>query len=134
MNLFWIFMIVVNMMIPSSMLIFGLVFSKKAPQRINAFYGYRTEASMKNSDTWKFSHQYFGNIWTKLSILMFIITFIWMMFLFNETNTNISLYGFLLTFIQLVLMITPIFMTEKALRNNFDADGHRIAIKELPKP
>lgn len=47
-NWFWIFMLVMEMIIPASMLGFGRLFMKRTPGKINALYGYRTARSMKN--------------------------------------------------------------------------------------
>lgn len=48
---------------PLLMIIFGAIFRKAAPKKINSLYGYRTTMSMKNRDTWEFAHHYFGRIW-----------------------------------------------------------------------
>ena len=48
---FWIFMLIMNLLIPATMIGFGRYFMKKAPKEINAVFGYRTSMSMKNKDT-----------------------------------------------------------------------------------
>ena len=48
---FWIFMLVMNLLIPATMAGFGRAFLKKAPGKINYAFGYRTSMSMKNKDT-----------------------------------------------------------------------------------
>ena len=63
---FWIFMFAVNLLIPLVMVIFGAIFIKTAPKKINFLFGYRTERSMKNEDTWKFAHTYLGKLWLNL--------------------------------------------------------------------
>ena len=77
---FWIFMMVMELLIPLIMIIFGKLFSKKAPKKINYFYGYRTSMSMKNKDTWEFAHKYCGRLWLKIGYIMFAISFIIMLF------------------------------------------------------
>lgn len=59
--LFWIFMLVMNLLIPISMIGFGKLFMKTTPKEINGLFGYRTSMSMKNKDTWIFAHHYCGN-------------------------------------------------------------------------
>lgn len=44
---FWIFMLVMNLLIPATMAGFGRAFLKKAPGKINYAFGYRTSMSMK---------------------------------------------------------------------------------------
>ncbi|MBE6023390.1 MAG: SdpI family protein [Cellulosilyticum sp.] len=62
---FWIFMLLMTLLIPISMIGFGYYFSKKAPKEINNVLGYRTSRSMKNKETWQFAHNYFGKLWLK---------------------------------------------------------------------
>ena len=60
---FWIFMLIMDLLIPFTMIGFGKMFLKKAPDQINYVFGYRTSMSMKNQDTWVFAHHYcFGGI------------------------------------------------------------------------
>ena len=44
---FWIFMLVMILLIPITMIGFGKLFLKQAPGEINAVFGYRTTMSMK---------------------------------------------------------------------------------------
>ena len=60
---FQFFMFMSVLLIPVIMVVFGALFRKKAPGRINLVYGYRTLRSMKNVDTWNFAHHYIGKKW-----------------------------------------------------------------------
>ena len=53
---FWIFMLIMDLLLPFTMIGFGRYFMKKAPKEINSVFGYRTSMSMKNKDTWEFAH------------------------------------------------------------------------------
>ena len=55
---FWIYMFFMVLTIPAIMIIFGRIFMKKAPEKINWVFGYRTRRSMMNKDTWAFAHKY----------------------------------------------------------------------------
>lgn len=44
---FWIFMLVMDLLIPFTMVGFGKYFIKNAPKEINKVFGYRTPMSMK---------------------------------------------------------------------------------------
>ena len=57
---FWIFMLIMDLLLPFTMIGFGRYFMKKAPKEINSVFGYRTSMSMKNKDTWEFAHKYCG--------------------------------------------------------------------------
>ena len=60
---FWIFMVIMDLLVPLTMIGFGRYFLKQAPGTINWVFGYRTEMSMKNKDTWEFAHKYIGKLW-----------------------------------------------------------------------
>ena len=64
---FWIFMLIMDLLLPFTMIGFGRYFMKKAPKEINSVFGYRTSMSMKNKDTWEFAHKYCGNTWHGLT-------------------------------------------------------------------
>lgn len=72
---FWIYMMVMNLLIPLIMIVFGMRFIKKPPEKINYIYGYRTSMSMKNQETWDFAHRYCGKLWLILGWFMIILSF-----------------------------------------------------------
>ena len=60
---FSIFMLIMVLLIPLTMLFFGWLLFRKTPKEINYVYGYRTKRSMMNEETCKFANQYFGKVW-----------------------------------------------------------------------
>ena len=60
---FWIFMLIMVLLIPLTMLFFGWLLFRKIPKEINYVYGYRTKRSMMNEETWRFANQYFEKAW-----------------------------------------------------------------------
>ncbi|WP_139904502.1 SdpI family protein [Clostridium thermarum] len=67
-----IFFWFVDLSIPVTMLVIGLVFIKFPPRKINNLYGYRTKRSMSNEGTWKLAHLKCGQIWIKVGIVLLI--------------------------------------------------------------
>jgi len=122
---FWIFMLVMELLVPLTMIIIGNVFYKKAPKEINSIYGYRSSMSMKNEDTWKFAHNYCGKILRVIGWIIFVISIFVMITLFGKSEDAIGEIGMYLVIFQMVCLIASIFPTEKALRKNFDKDGNR---------
>lgn len=43
---FWLFMLIMNLLIPFSMIGFGFYFQKHPPKEINELFGYRTPLSL----------------------------------------------------------------------------------------
>ena len=52
-----VFMLILLLLMPLFMIVFGRVFMTNAPKDINTSFGYRTKRSMKNQDTWAFAHK-----------------------------------------------------------------------------
>lgn len=58
-------MLIMDLLIPLTMIGFGKLFLTKAHKNINATFGYRTTMSMKNKDTWEFVHKFCGKMLKK---------------------------------------------------------------------
>ena len=122
---FWIFMLVMNLLIPITMIGFGKMFMRNSPRAINGIFGYRTANSMKNMDTWKFAHDYCGRLWWKIGWIMLIPSIIVQFPFYNSDDNVIGVVGGILCTIQCVILIISIFPTERALKRNFTDDGTR---------
>lgn len=122
---FWIFMMVMDLLIPLIMIGFGKYFIENAPKEINEFFGYRTSMSMKNKETWEFAHHYCGKLWLTIGCIMIVPSVIAMLFVIGKGVSVIGTFGGILCVIQLVFLIGSIFPTEIALKNNFDEYGNR---------
>ena len=124
---FWIFMLVMDLLFPAIMILMGRYFMKSSPKEINYIFGYRTNMSMKNKDTWDFAHKYIGRLWFYLGLLLIPITVIPMLFVLGGTEDVVGTMGCIICVIALIILIVPIFPTERALKMNFDKDGNRKA-------
>ena len=124
---FWIFMLIMDLLIPFTMISFGFFFLKKAPKNINALFGYRTKMSMKNKDTWEFAHKYCGKLWYVWGMVLLFLTVIPMLWVLGKGEDMIGTIGGILCGIQMIPLIGCIFPTERALKRNFDANGNRRA-------
>ena len=121
---FWIFMLVMNLLIPFTLIGFGLLFTYKPPKKIGYLYGYRTSMSMKNLNTWKFAHYYIGKLWNILGWVLLLISTLVMIYLFNKDENTIGYISILLMGLQMVFLIGPIIPTEIALNKTFDKEGN----------
>ena len=123
MNGFWIFMLVMVLLTPLTMMFFGCLFYYKPPKNINSIYGYRTKRSMKNSQTWEFAHHYCGKAWILVGIVTSQFSFPCMRMVMDADVDTIGMWGGILVMIQCVVLILTIPLTERALRKNFDEYG-----------
>ena len=90
---FWIFMLIMELLMPLTMIGFGRYFSNGAPKEINSVFGYRTKKSMKNRETWEFTHKYFGKLWYIFGLVLLPISIILMLFVIGQSEGTIGNIG-----------------------------------------
>ena len=122
---FRIFMLIVVLLIPLTMLLFGWLFFRRTPKEINYVFGYRTKRSMRNEETWKFANQYLGKVWYLCGLLSAPLSVIAMAIVFEKGTETMSTVGFIITMIQTTPLVGAMISTEIALEKNFDENGRR---------
>lgn len=122
---FWIFMLLMDLLIPLTMIGFGRLFLTKVPKNINAIFGYRTTMSMKNKDTWEFAHKFCGKLWFRCGVVLLPVSVIPLIFVINKSIGTIGTVGRIVCAIQLIPLVGTIFPTEVALKKTFDFNGIR---------
>jgi uncharacterized membrane protein len=115
-----------TLLIPLIMFGFGTWFEKHPPKKINYYFGYRTERSMKNRETWGFAHRTVGRLWKRFGLILLacggaaacLIT------AFAGADTA-GPWCLGVEFAELAALIVSIFPVEAALKKNFDEHGMR---------
>ncbi|MFZ5353137.1 MAG: SdpI family protein [Bacillota bacterium] len=120
-----IFFFITLMLIPATLVGFGLLWRKHPPKTINFAYGYRTSWSMKSQETWNFAHKYAGKIWLYTGIPLGILSAVVLIIYRNLDLEKLGQFVIILNIIQLVGLFSPIIPTEIALRKRFDKNGNR---------
>ena len=123
---FWLFMLVMALLIPLTMMFFGNRFLYNAPSNINSAFGYRTTMSMKNNDTWKYAHYYLGKIWRICGLILLPLSVIPLIFVFGRDVDLVGTVGGIIVGLQLIPMFVSIISVEQGLKRNFDKNGKRI--------
>lgn len=122
---FWWLMLICNLIIPIIMLVAGRMMWKHCPKHINSMIGYRTVRSMKNMDTWKFAHEYCGQLWWRIGFIMIVPSVVIHIPLYHSDDNTIGIVALILEAIQVIVLIASIFPTEAALKKRFNDDGTR---------
>ncbi len=125
MNGYWFFMFVTSLLIPCIMIVFGCLFCRRAPKKINIWYGYRTSRSMKNEDTWSFAHQHLARTWLIVGAILLAASVIPMVAVYGKDEDTVSVVSLVLLFAQMIPMVVSLFPTERALKRTFDENGMR---------
>ncbi len=120
---FWWFMFICDMLIPVTMIIFGRVMWKHCPEKINGYFGYRTDMSMKNKDTWKYGNEYVGKIWWITGWILCVLSLLVHIPIYGETVGLIGMVGAVVCAVQIAVMLMTIIPTERALKKRFDKNG-----------
>ena len=122
---FWIFMLIMVLLIPLTMIFFGWLLFRKTPKEINYVYGYRTKRSMMNEETWRFANQYFGKVWYLCGLISAPLSVIAIAIVFGKGPGTVGMVGGIITMLQMLPLIGAIVPTESELKKNFDENGKR---------
>lgn len=121
---FWIFMFIVTLLIPTSLLLTWYLCPKI--KTINNVSGYRTKRSMQNQNAWDFAQKYCS----KISLYMFfpslILAIVIMPTVISKPVDVIGWMGLGITMIQMISFIVIIISTEKALKKSFDESKNKV--------
>ncbi len=104
---FWLFMLVIILLLPGIMVLFGQVFLRRPPQQINGVYGYRT----------------CGRLWFAWGLVLLPISAALMLPVLGRTEDVVGLWGTVLVVLQLALLFLTLGLTERALKRHFDEAG-----------
>ena len=81
--------------------------------------------SMKNRETWEFTHKYFGKLWYIFGLVLLPISIILMLFVIGQSEGTIGNIGAGICVAQLFPLIGAIFVTENALKKTFNENGNK---------
>lgn len=121
----WFIMSIVSLFVPLIMLIFGIVFLKKSPNKINPVYGYRSRRSMKSIEAWKFAHYLCAKIWLYAGIVMLLLTILAMLLVLKKSEETIGTVAQIVIYVQLAVLLLSIIPVEASLKRNFDENGNK---------
>lgn len=116
---FWVYMMLIDLIIPITMIGFGYRFLKKPPEKPNRLFGYRSRRSMRNSLTWNYAHRVFGKTWFLSGLLLLPISVVRMLFEIGKTTSEIGTAGAVTCAVQLGLLFLAVLPTEIALKKKF---------------
>lgn len=113
------------LVVPVLMALSGLLVWKFPAKNINVAYGYRTKRSMKNMDTWMFAQEYTGRLWVKLGCGLLALTLVVCFCVRGYSDDNVATTCVIMVGAQIAVMVLLTFITEHALKLNFDEEGKR---------
>jgi len=121
----WGTILIVVLVMSATMIGFGLYFAVAGPRKINFVFGYRSPMSMKNLDTWKFGNIYAGKYMWRTGCILLAGSLAALFALKSSDEAVIRTVGIVIIIVHAVMIFGTIFLTETALRKNFDHQGNR---------
>ena len=121
---YWALMAVEALLIPAIMIILGRKFMNNPPEKMNYAFGYRSERSMRNKNTWDFAHRYIGRLWFCAGVATAVATVAVVLVILGQSAESISVVMGCVVIIHLIPLLIPVFLTERALKKNFDENGN----------
>lgn len=122
---FFVFMLLCSLLVPAIMIAAGWMMRNRCPKKINGWIGYRTARSMKNTDTWKFAHDYCGRLWRRLGWSLLVLSALVLLPFFHSGDDVIGTVGTIVCVVQSLLLVLSILPVESALKKTFAEDGTR---------
>lgn len=120
---FWIFILIMDLLLPITFIVLGLIYIIRPPKKINQISGYRTSMSMKNIETWVFAHKVFGRILLPLGSILLSIAVVIAVLLFDYDIITISIICGIEVFVQLISLFISYVFVERILKREFDENG-----------
>jgi len=102
---------------------FSIVFYLFPPKKINSFYGYRTNKSMKNENIWLFANAFFN----KTLLIYAAISFAFALFFVFVLPVEITWQPMVILLLTLAISVIK---TEQKLSKIFDEDGKKLPLKK----
>lgn len=122
---FWVFMLRMALLTPLLLLIFGWIFQKHPPRRVNGLYGYRTARSMKSQELWDFAQQLCGRLWWRLGWGLLLLSAAVMLLLRGWKTAAVGIGGAALLGVQIPALLGSIVPVERALKRKECNPGAR---------
>lgn len=116
---FWVFMLCMEMLIPLSMLILGLLWRTHPPKKRNPLYGYRSRRSFSNPEAWDYAQQRAGRFFVLAGGLLLPPTLLVMLLLLGKESSVIGSFGALLCLLQCIPLLFSSLHVEKGLKEEF---------------
>lgn len=116
MTWFWWYLLCMDLLIPFTMIGFGICFLRRPPKQRNSWFGYRTARSMKSEEAWQFAHSYCGKIWVQAGKWLLPGTGIALWLVRSGQVDWMGLVAGVVCAVQLLVLVGSLFLVELALK------------------
>lgn len=117
---YWVFVLVIDLLIPVTMIIAGHRSVTHPPKKIGDRNGCRTARSMQDQDAWDYAQVYWGRVSRCCGAVLLPLTVIAMLLVREKPPLTVSLTGVGTGVVQAVVFRGTLWPTELALKKKFD--------------
>lgn len=122
----WLFMLVCNLLIPAVAIWYGRRFERNPPKEPNAWFGYRTNRSMKSREAWNFAQRKMGEVWGRWGFVMLPLAVLAQaLTLLCADLEAMCMWSLPITAAEVTALLLSMIPVERALKQNFDENGRR---------
>jgi len=122
-------MLLMTAVMPAIVLFSGYMMRSCPVKQPNIAVGYRTRRSRASKEAWLFAQEYCGRLWVRLGLWMLPVSFAAAAILkYILPGAAAAVLPYIM-FAQIALLLGSVLLTEKALRQSFDAEGKPLARK-----
>lgn len=114
-NFFWI----VDLIIPVTLIVIGLIYKNNHPKQINQISGYRTSGSMKSQEAWDYANYRGGQLYIITGVILLVTIIISKLFI----PIRAEYLSLIHAGIGISFMFIPVIIIEKELKIKFDENG-----------
>ena len=112
------------LIVPLTMLVFGVLMRRRPPKDMGGVFGYRTRRSTMNEETWKFAHEMCGKVWTLVGAVLLVVSVV-LSLLFLRSGADVLMdRATSLSMAQVVILVLSIVPVEHSLKKHFDENGN----------
>ena len=119
-----IVLFICNLIIPLTMLGFGVWMRRHPPKEMGGALGYRTRMSTKSPETWRFAHEKCGKIWTWTGLALLAVSLGASILLWTKGSDALTRFVTSFSMGQVVVLLLTIVPVERALKKHFDENGN----------
>lgn len=122
----WVFLLLMDLLVPVFLIVYGNIYRNKAPKDINGSNGYKTARSRMNRDTWEFANRFAARTMRVAGWILLAFSVAAMLLVRGKDEPTVSCFGVGILLVQIVvLVLSTIPPTEAALKKTFDENGNR---------
>lgn len=121
----WLLLCFAMLLVPTLLLVFGAILSRRPPKEANWSFGYRSPRSMASDEAWDFAQKLAGFLWFWTGAITFLSVLIVCLVMRIRSLSYMSSACLICMLAELFLLAVSYIVIEIILHRQFDKYGDR---------